>query len=226
MSKTRRGKFEGGDATWEESRLGSYKDSEIRLVEIQEQLCEDLSSYKDNCHQLAEDTEPIVENWWFKLKNKDVSLFSHLCVNERKVCCDYNHFGSECTKCEENSGKFCNDRGTCNGNGTRTGTGNCDCYYGYTGKSCNECSSGFYLKQSDPLTCLACDTSCLDNCKFKGPKGCISCKSGYNWDDEKGCIDVNECTESFTSPCPNSKFCINNLGSYICSGKLLLLLLL
>jgi hypothetical protein len=39
MDSTARGKFDGGDAAWEEERLGSYSHSEVRLVEIQEKLC-------------------------------------------------------------------------------------------------------------------------------------------------------------------------------------------
>jgi hypothetical protein len=31
MERTARGKFEGGDAAWEEERLGSYSRSEVRL---------------------------------------------------------------------------------------------------------------------------------------------------------------------------------------------------
>ncbi|XP_017772120.1 PREDICTED: cysteine-rich with EGF-like domain protein 1, partial [Nicrophorus vespilloides] len=36
MERTEKGKFEGGDAAWEEEKLKSYSKSEIRLVEIQE----------------------------------------------------------------------------------------------------------------------------------------------------------------------------------------------
>lgn len=39
MTRTARGKFEGGDADWEEKKLRSYSNSEVRLVEIQEKLC-------------------------------------------------------------------------------------------------------------------------------------------------------------------------------------------
>jgi len=47
FENTERGKFEGGDADWEESRLKSYKNSELRLIEITEGLCKDLSTSKD-----------------------------------------------------------------------------------------------------------------------------------------------------------------------------------
>ena len=43
MTDVHRGKFEGGDAAWEEKNQGSgYAKSEVRLVEIQEDICKDL----------------------------------------------------------------------------------------------------------------------------------------------------------------------------------------
>jgi len=47
LKRTSRGKHEGGDAYWEENRLTNYADSEIRLVEIQESLCHEISAGKD-----------------------------------------------------------------------------------------------------------------------------------------------------------------------------------
>ncbi len=47
MERTSRGKFEGGDADWEEKKLKSYSNSEVRLVEIQEKLCTELSKGSD-----------------------------------------------------------------------------------------------------------------------------------------------------------------------------------
>ncbi len=47
MDRTSRGKYEGGDTHWEENKLGSYANSEIRLTEIQELLCNELSTGKD-----------------------------------------------------------------------------------------------------------------------------------------------------------------------------------
>lgn len=66
MERTERGKHDGGDAAWEEQRLGSYKRSEIRLVEIQESLCKNLLLGEDQCHALAETSEALIEEWWFK----------------------------------------------------------------------------------------------------------------------------------------------------------------
>lgn len=59
MDRTSRGKYEGGDAAWEEQKLGSYMTSEIRLVEIQEKLCNDIERGQDQCHTLAETNEGL-----------------------------------------------------------------------------------------------------------------------------------------------------------------------
>lgn len=66
MIKTERGQHEGGDAAWEEQKLGSYKRSEVRLVDIQEGLCNDIIVGQDQCHALAETNEHLLEEWWFK----------------------------------------------------------------------------------------------------------------------------------------------------------------
>jgi hypothetical protein len=54
MERTARGKFEGGDAAWEEERLGSYSHSELRLVEIQEKLCSDVEKGKDQVSMIID----------------------------------------------------------------------------------------------------------------------------------------------------------------------------
>lgn len=66
MEQTARGKHDGGDAAWEEQKLGSYKRSEIRLTEIQESLCKDVDRGEDQCHALAETSEHLIEEWWQK----------------------------------------------------------------------------------------------------------------------------------------------------------------
>lgn len=64
VEKTARGKHEGGDAAWEEEKLKSYGKSELRLTEIQENLCKD-SKYSTQCHATAEKVETTIEDWWF-----------------------------------------------------------------------------------------------------------------------------------------------------------------
>jgi len=54
MERTARGKFEGGDAAWEEERLGSYSHSEVRLVEIQEKLCSSVEKGKDQVSMIID----------------------------------------------------------------------------------------------------------------------------------------------------------------------------
>jgi len=54
MERTARGKFEGGDAAWEEERLGSYSHSEVRLVEIQEKLCSSVDRGKDQVSMIVD----------------------------------------------------------------------------------------------------------------------------------------------------------------------------
>lgn len=217
MRDTARGKFDGGDAHWEESRLGSYADSEVRLTEIQENLCRDVSPGQDQCHHLAEESEHTIEEWWFKERKQGYSLDEVLCVEYKKVCCPWNFYGPECAPCPT-----CNRNGRCIGNGTRLGTGECDCYSGYSGNECNECASGFYQKSSDPLVCISCDKSCLDHCRFGGPKGCEVCREGYFWDADYGCLDIDECLEMGHNPCMTNSFCVNTEGSYFCFRELIL----
>jgi protein disulfide-isomerase len=64
LEKTQRGKHGGGDADWEEKKLGSYKTSEVRLVEIQEMLCTDIVRGEQQCQNLAEEHESEIETWW------------------------------------------------------------------------------------------------------------------------------------------------------------------
>lgn len=45
--KTEKGHYGGGDTAWEEENNKVYKNSELRLVEIQEGLCTDLSAGQD-----------------------------------------------------------------------------------------------------------------------------------------------------------------------------------
>lgn len=47
MDRTARNKFDGGDTAWEEENMGSYRNSEVRLVEIQEKLCVELEKGED-----------------------------------------------------------------------------------------------------------------------------------------------------------------------------------
>lgn len=70
LAKTEKGKFEGGDAAWEEEKLGSYARSEVRLVEIQENLCKEVEEGQNQCFSLAEMHDTLIEEWWFKHQDK------------------------------------------------------------------------------------------------------------------------------------------------------------
>jgi hypothetical protein len=63
MVRTARGKFEGGDAAWEEERLGSYSHSEVRLVEIQEKLCSIVERGKDQVSMRGDVDWPGIKPW-------------------------------------------------------------------------------------------------------------------------------------------------------------------
>lgn len=47
--------------------------------------------------------------------------------------------------------------------------------------------------------------------------GCVDCSEGWYKDDDRGCVDINECAEG--SVCKTNQFCVNNEGSYKCLGK-------
>jgi hypothetical protein len=219
LKSTARGKFEGGDTDWEESRLGSYQDSELRLIEIQEKLCSDVSTGKDQCHNLAEDAESHIETWWFKKKNEAIQLYDYLCIEVLKACCPSGKFGKECTPCEGYPDKICSGHGSCIGNGTRKGSGKCNCEKGYKGLTCNACAEDFLQTNevdSEEIVCEACDRSCLGHCRALGPKGCEVCREGYLWDQDDGCLDIDECVGLGYNPCKTNTFCVNTEGSHEC----------
>ncbi|PNF21193.1 hypothetical protein B7P43_G05107 [Cryptotermes secundus] len=215
MERTARGKFEGGDAAWEEERLGSYSRSEVRLVEIQEKLCTDVERGKDQCHALSEQLEQHIDEWWFQKQDED--LFKYLCIDTLKRCCPDNHYGANCNPCPGFPNNVCNKSGKCKGAGTRKGNGKCSCDPGYEGDFCNSCAATYYesYRDEEKLLCSPCHTSCQGPCTQPGPKGCAACSPGWFMDTEKGCLDVNECLLN-PSPCKRNEFCVNNDGSYTC----------
>ncbi|XP_015916835.1 cysteine-rich with EGF-like domain protein 2 [Parasteatoda tepidariorum] len=217
IERTSRGKFEGGDASWEKSRLKSYAESEIRLVEIQEKLCIDEEKAAEQCHRLAEEHESLLEEWWFKKKNSFPDIFYYLCIDKLQVCCPENHYGPDCKPCVGGIVNPCNNHGQCKGGGTRKGSGLCRCDPGYIGEFCDQCKIGYFNESSgDSWQCLKCDKSCKAHCRKGGPRGCEVCATGYQYSVELGCIDVNECVELSSDPCKLGTFCVNSIGSYRC----------
>lgn len=223
MEATARGKHEGGDTSWEERNLKSYADSEVRLVEIQEQLCLDLKEGKAECLAVAEDTESDVEEWWFKHRTKNVRLIDFLCISRIKKCCPEGKYGPSCQLCPKNCGK----NGKCSGTGTREGDGSCHCDSGYTGELCQMCADGYYrttLLDDDNEkqfngTCLKCDQACV-KCDGPGPLECHDCAEGYKMHHENGCVDINECDSNGNNKrnCYGNTYCVNTEGSSECQG--------
>jgi len=228
IERTSRGKFEGGDAAWEEKNQGKgYATSEVRFVEIQEKLCTDVDRGQSQCHDLHHEWEEHLEEWWNMGENKpDLKVW--LCVEKLKVCCADGYYGAECKPCSKvgNNGKLCSGRGKCKGSGTRKGNGQCQCDKGFGGQTCDQCAQGYFQAAADSdnnvqeLACKPCHKSCLDRCTGPGPTQCLACKKGYLMDTEQGCHDQDECAEaaiqSKSEICATDKFCVNTEGSYQC----------
>ncbi|KAF7490766.1 Cysteine-rich with EGF-like domain protein 2 [Sarcoptes scabiei] len=240
LYRTSRGKHEGGDAHWEENKLNNYLDSEIRLTEVQEHICIELTDDKDQCHSAAEELEEHFEHWFFnerkqeRLRNQKEgeTLQEYICYNRSKVCCPSGHFGADCQPCRGYPDHVCFGRGHCSGNGTRFGNGKCVCHEGFGGQDCEKCSSTFKSEgeieiklngkiHKLPEKCYQCDVSCASTCHSSGPKGCSVCKDGYIWDTTDGCIDVDECSKKELNSCKHSSYCVNTLGSFKCFRKCL-----
>lgn len=217
IESTAKGKFEGGDTAWEEAKLGSYARSEVRLIEIQENVCWDVIEGKDQCYALNEQYDHLIEDWWFNVQDSNPDLFKYLCIDSLKLCCPDFHFGNDCLPCLGHPDNICNNNGKCKGAGTRKGNGKCNCNVGYEGETCDKCSNTYYqsYKDDSKMLCSKCHISCEGSCKAGGPTGCDKCASGWITNKEKGCIDLNECTD-IKPPCKSSQFCVNNEGSYRC----------
>lgn len=211
MRHTERSKHDGGDAAWEEERLGSYKTSELRLVEIQERLCQGIGRGEDQCHQLAEEHETLIEEWWKNYQNQN--LHQWLCVESIQVCCPSGFFGPTCEPCPT-----CFGNGKCKGNGTRKGSGKCACDEGYSGDNCDSCEAEHYeaFRDAEKLLCTKCHKACAaGGCTGAGSNACRVCRSGWFMDSQRGgCTDIDECITSNT--CTKQQFCVNNEGSYEC----------
>lgn len=175
----------------------------------------------------------MLESWFFSERKKDKdegsSLFEYLCSVQLSVCCPAGHYGPECLPCPGHPNEICNDRGFCQGNQTREGTGKCVCHKQYSGDTCEQCADGHFsnenitTKTGDvlPRECKSCDRSC-SSCHSRGPRGCLVCRAGYLMDHESGCIDIDECRAAEVNPCTDGQYCINTHGSFNCYRKCLL----
>ncbi|XP_028029695.1 cysteine-rich with EGF-like domain protein 2 isoform X1 [Bombyx mandarina] len=217
LERTSRGKYEGGDAAWEEEKLKkSYKRSEIRLVDIQEGLCK-TSKFSFQCHSMAEKAEEFIEEWWAQDPDESTDLYAYICIDNLKVCCPEHHYGKECTPCPGDHSKPCNGNGKCRGDGTRKGNGTCSCDAGYEGQFCDKCAVEYYLsyKDENKMLCSPCHVSCLGGCRQGTQKDCVACKTGFSFDTDEGCLDINECDD--VDRCTRDQFCLNSIGSFKCA---------
>lgn len=215
MDRTKRNKFDGGDAAWEESKLSSYANSEIRLAEIQELLCTDVEEGREQCYSNNEVWEVYVEEWWPR-HSSNLPLQEALCIRAAAVCCQAEQYGPECLPCAD-----CGEHGRCAGAGTRKGNGQCHCDSGYSGSFCETCAPAHYESYSNSRSmflCSPCHRACAGNCTGAGPSACDACADGWRLlSNSRECTDIDECAEA--SPkrrCKLNQWCVNNEGSYEC----------
>nr|XP_056702926.1 protein disulfide isomerase CRELD2 [Euleptes europaea] len=214
LTDTAKKNFGGGNTAWEEKTLSKYETSEIRLVEIIENLC-DSSNFE--CNNMVEEHEEHIEVWWFKWRKKNPDLFKWFCIEKIEVCCPAGTYGPDCLACRGGSNRPCHGNGRCDGDGTRSGDGSCSCNKEYKGEFCLECSDGYYSshKNDTHSVCTVCHDSCK-TCTGATNTDCQDCKEGWT-KSEDACVDVDECAVE-ESPCSSDQYCLNTDGSFSCKA--------
>ncbi len=212
LERTKRGKFEGGDTAWEEKTQPRYATSEVRFVEVTEELCRGVERGEAQCHANHNSWEELLEKFWALDPGTRPGLCQWLCVDQLQVCCPLDHFGPGCAPCEARgaNGEVCSGSGKCKGvtrfflhlknmkktvyyslgSGTRKGNGKCACDAGYIGEMCDVCDNGYYesFKDDTKRLCSPCHKSCNGPCSGPGPKTCAKCADGYTMHVEHGCM--------------------------------------
>ncbi|KAL3982339.1 TLR4 regulator and MIR-interacting MSAP family protein [Acanthocheilonema viteae] len=229
LKKTENQHFAGGNTDWEERKLGKFAKSEIRLVEIMEHLCktkylDDSNGFRDvkdiefKCQQLVEEHEESIENWYFHKQLSNPNFLKWLCFEKLRLCCDAGHFGTDCKPCPgvDKGLPVCSGHGSCQGDGSREGSGKCKCDMGYVGFMCSNCDANYYAtRNSSTFICSECHKSCKSGCSDSGPRNCKECHAGWIMNDSNECEDVNECLGKNRCSGEHIK-CNNTEGSYEC----------
>ncbi|VDM97277.1 unnamed protein product [Thelazia callipaeda] len=229
LDKTKNQHFAGGNTYWEEKKLGKFITSETRLLEAMEYVCkkkyvQNWDKYKDiknlefKCMQLVEESEDNIENWYFHKQSSDPDILLWLCHGKLRLCCSEGHYGAECSPCPgvKQNVSVCSDHGSCQGDGSREGTGKCVCHKGYVGFMCSNCDANYYaVPNISVFTCNECHQSCKGGCFNSGPENCKECHTGWIMSDNHKCEDINECESENRCSGKHMK-CHNLEGSYEC----------
>ncbi|ESN93278.1 hypothetical protein HELRODRAFT_88819, partial [Helobdella robusta] len=218
LLSTSKSNFGGGNTKWEETNLGSYAFSETRFLEIIEDIC---SGQSQQCHQMLEKYEDVLENWWKNVfaKGTKSDLRDFFCIRRTKVCCPHGTYGPDCRDCKPDRKNPCNGNGICDGDGTHSGTGKCSCHPGYEGELCGKCSDGYYARKQRNVAAdgdAAANNAC-SQCGGPDVESCTACASRY-FKNNKGICNLDECTmPGFRLRCALDEYCVNSIGSYKCS---------
>ena len=212
LKKTSKGNFGGGNTDWEDKKLGKFLYSESRFEEIIENLCTE-----SECHELLEKYEEELFDWYKNKQDRiETEFLPEFCLKKALMCCQNGTYGAICKLCPRDNGLVCAGRGECDGEGTRGGSGKCNCNSGYTGVVCEKCAYGFYeeSREENSLKCTACHESC-SKCVGPTAESCLSCRRGWSMNEEtKLCEDIDECQED--KKCRKNQFCKNSIGSFNC----------
>ncbi|KAM5151661.1 uncharacterized protein ACMZJ9_009898 [Mantella aurantiaca] len=104
----------------------------------------------------------------------------------------------------------CHPNATC---GEFGGDQQCTCKEGFAG-------DGIYCNDIDE-----CRTYLANKCYYYGGGSCVNtvgsytcnCASGFQYIEEFGCVDIDECADSSLNSCDPAAICTNNIESYTCT---------